>query len=553
MKTVNFENTPLMVDGLLYLGTGLGTVAALDPKSGSVVWLEETPEKLESNTSRLGSGSRGVAYWTDGRNGRIVTVRGRWLVALDAKTGKRSPGFGTAGAVDLAQGYDRAASSYSWRSIPVIVSDVIVIGGMPGGANSADVRGYDVRTGKQLWIFHVIPRQGEFGNNTWLNNSWESASAGGVWGLISADEELGYVYLPTESSSSRGGGDYYGAYRPGGGLFAESIVALDARTGQRVWHFQAVHHGLWDFDLGAAPNLVDITVDGRRIKALAQVSKQNFVYVLDRATGKPVWPIEERPVPNGDMPGEVYSPTQPFPTKPPAYDQQGVTIDDLIDFTPELRAEAIKIISQYRYGPLFTPPSLFDPNPGGTKGTVLMPGTISNVWNGAGFDPETGFLYVPAAHGPVVVQMVRRQGAAGAGSEYTNRQAPPPPGGTMLEGPIVGPWLEGPQGLPIFKPPYGRLVAIDLNKGEIVWTAANGDGPRDHPAINYLNLPPLASQDGQPRWSRRRSSSSARAGTVGASWRCPLGAAARNSAPTTRRPARSRGRWNSPAAQSAPR
>jgi quinoprotein glucose dehydrogenase len=301
------------------------------------------------------------------------------------------------------------------------------------------------------------------------------------------------VYLPTESSSSRGGGDYYGAHRPGGGLFAESIVALDARTGRRVWHFQAVHHGLWDFDFGAAPNLVDITVDGRRIKALAQVSKQNFVYVLDRETGKPVWPIEERPVPQGDMPGEKYSPTQPFPTKPPPYDQQGVTIDDLIDFTPELRAEAIKIISQYRYGPLFTPPSLLDDRPGGTKGTIHMPGTVSNVWNGAAFDPETGILYVPSAHCPVVVQMVGRKGSNTL-SEYINRPALTPAGGTFLEGSIVGPWLVGPQGLPIFKPPYGRLVAIDLNKGEILWTVANGDGPRDHPAINYLNLPPL----GQP-------------------------------------------------------
>ncbi len=494
VRTVNFENTPLMVDGLLYVGSGLGTVVALDPKSGKVVWHEETPEPLgkESQTSALGSGSRGVAYWTDGRNGRIVSIRGRILVALDAKTGRRLAGFGTGGAVDLAQGYDRPVPSYNWRSIPVIVRDVIVVGGLSAGAGPADVRGYDVRTGKQLWTFHVIPRPGEFGNDSWQRDSWKEASAAGVWGLLSADEELGYVYLPTESASSRGGGDYYGAHRPGDGLFAESIIALDARTGKRVWHFQAVHHGLWDFDLGAAPNLVDITVDGRRVKALAQVSKQNFVYVLDRVTGKPVWPIEERPVPKGDMPGEYYSPTQPFPTKPPAYDQQGVTIDDLIDFTPELRKEALEIIGQYRYGPLFTPPSLLNAS-GGTKGTIHMPGTVANVWNGAAFDPETGILYVPSVHCPVVVQMVKRDGSSTL-SEYTNRAAPTPAGGAFLEGSIVGPWLMGPQGLPLFKPPYGRLVAIDLNKGEILWTAANGDGPRDHPAINYLNLPPL----GQP-------------------------------------------------------
>jgi quinoprotein glucose dehydrogenase len=495
VRTVNFENTPLMVNGLLYVGTALGTVAALDPKSGQVVWLEEAIEPLNLNapSSSLGSGARGVTYWSDGKERRILAVRSRLLVALDAATGKRVQGFGNAGAVDLTQGYTRLASGYNWRSVPVIVRDVIVVGGLPNGGGSADVRGYDVRTGKPLWTFHVIPRPGEFGNDTWQNDSWELGSAAGVWGLLSGDEELGYVYLPTESSSSRGGGDYYGAHRPGDGLFAESIIALDARTGKRVWHFQAVHHGLWDFDFGAAPNLVDITVDGRRIKALAQVSKQNFVYVLDRETGKPVWPIEERPVPQGDMPGEKYSLTQPFPTKPPPYDQQGVMIDDLIDFTPELRAEAIKIISQYRYGPLFTPPSLLDERPGGTKGTIHMPGTVSNVWNGAAFDPETGILYVPSAHCPVVVQMIPRKGSNTV-SEFINRQAPTPVGGTFLEGSIVGPWLEGPQGLPIFKPPYGRLVAIDLNKGEILWTASNGDGPRDHPAINYLNLPPL----GQP-------------------------------------------------------
>lgn len=492
VKTVNFENTPIMVGGTLYIGTGLGTVAALDPKNGAVKWLEETPEGPRDGQTSLGSGGRGVAYWTDGRRPRIVSVRGKWLSALDADTGRRITSFGTAGRVDLTQGYGRPVSGYSWRSVPLIVRDVIVIAGLPGGSGPADIRGFDVRTGALLWTFHVIPRPGEFGNDSWENDSWAEASAAGAWGLLSADEELGYVYVPTESAASRAGGDYYGKYRPGAGLFAESILALDARTGRRVWHFQAVHHGLWDFDLGAAPNLVDITVDGRRIKALAQVSKQNFVYVLDRATGKPVWPIEERPVPKGDMPGEWYSPTQPIPTRPPAYDIQGVTIDDLIDFTPELRAEAIRIVNQYRFGPLFTPPSRFDPAKG-THGTIHNPGTVANVFNGAGFDPETGVLYVPSVHCPVVVEMVPRQ-ATPTTSEFINKPAPTPAGATFLEGSIVGPWLAGPHGLPIFKPPYGRLVAIDLNKGEIKWTVANGDGPRDHPAINHLNLPPL----GQP-------------------------------------------------------
>ena len=287
VRPANFENTPVMIGGLLYLGTALGTVAALDPATGKVVWLEELPpDAALTPTSALGAGARGVAHWSDGGAGRILSLRGRWLVALDAKTGKRIAQFGDGGQVDLATGYDRAARSYSWRSIPVVVRDVIVVGGLSGaGPASGDVRGFDVRTGKQLWTFHVIPRPGEFGNDSWLKDSWEQGTAAGVWGLMSADEELGYVYLPTESSASRGGGDYYGAHRPGDGLFAESLVCLDARTGKRVWHFQMVHHGLWDFDLGAAPNLVDITVDGRRIKAVAQVSKQNFVYVFDRACG----------------------------------------------------------------------------------------------------------------------------------------------------------------------------------------------------------------------------------------------------------------------------
>jgi quinoprotein glucose dehydrogenase len=494
VKPANFENTPVMIGGLLYVGTALGTVSALDPATGKVVWLEELPQDALTPTSALGTGARGVAHWGEGNSTRILSVRGRWLVALDARTGKRVAQFGDGGQVDLATGYDRAARNYSWRSIPVVVGDVIVVGGLSGaGPASGDVRGFDARTGKQLWTFHVIPRPGEFGNDSWEKDSWEQGTAAGVWGLMSADEELGYVYLPTESSASHGGGDYYGKHRPGNGLFAESLICLDAKTGKRVWHFQMVHHGLWDFDLGAAPNLVDITVDGRRIKAVAQVSKQNFVYVFDRVTGKPVWPIEERPVPKGDMPDEWYSPTQPVPTKPPAYDQQGATIDDLIDFTPELRQEAIQILNRYRYGSLFEPPSMADPRPGGKQGTARIPGTVANVWNGAGVDPETGILYVPSVHCPVVIEMVKPT-APNSPTEFTNKQGAPPPGAAFLEGPIVGPWLQGPQGLPLFKPPYGRLVAIDLNKGEILWTAANGDGPRDHPAINNLNLPPL----GQP-------------------------------------------------------
>jgi quinoprotein glucose dehydrogenase len=345
--------------------------------------------------------------------------------------------------------------------------------GVPG-----DVRGFDVRTGEQLWIFHTVPQAEEFGTETWLTPlnedrpSWDYSGAANMWSWPSADEELGYIYLPLTSPTN----DYYGGHRPGGNLFAESLVCLDAKTGRRIWHFQAVHHGLWDYDFPAAPNLVDITVDGRPIKAVAIVSKQAFTYVFDRVTGEPVWPIVEQPVPTGDVPGEWYAPTQPFPTKPEPFDLQGVSIDDLIDFTPELRQEAIEIVSHYVYGPLFTPPTLIDDRPGGTKGTVQMPGTSGGAnWAGAAVDPETGILYIPSHHSQVVVGLVEpehpRSDVALVRKEYR--------------------YAQGPKGLPLLKPPYGRIVAIDLNTGETLWTAANGDGPRDHPAIKHLDLPPL--------------------------------------------------------------
>ena len=482
------QNTPLMADGLLYVSTGLGTVAALDPTSGEVVWYDAA---LEGGQRRGGS-SRGVAYWKneDGNDARIIAVVGSSLVALNAKTGARYPDFGEGGEVDLIKGFDDPrVTSFGWRSAPLVVRDVVIIGSfmtdvvtavqpamkeMPPG----DVRGFDVRTGEQLWIFHVIPKPGEFGNDTWLTNtnedrpSWEYTGNTNMWAWPSGDEELGYVYLPLSTPT----GDYYGGQRPGNNLFAESIVCLDARTGERVWHFQVVHHGIWDYDFPAAPNLVDITVDGREIKAVAIVSKQGFAYVFDRVTGEPVWPIEERPVAAGNVPGEWYAPTQPFPTKPPAFARQGVTEDDLIDFTPELRAEAKEILSNYVYGPLFTPPTVVDDSPGGTQGTINMPGLVGGAdWSGAGVDPETGVLYVPAVQVPGVVGLVRSQ-------------HPRSDIDWVMQGLVIA---EGPQGLPLFKPPYGSLVAIDLNTSEILWSVPNGDGPRDHPAIRHLNLTKL--------------------------------------------------------------
>ncbi len=486
----NWENTPIMAGGLLYMSSGVGTVVALDPADGKVVWFDVPPHEEGKPPARAGS-TRGVAYWANGPGGndsRIFAMNGSNLVALNAKTGKRYPDWGTGGQIDLSKvGYDRAGvTGYRFSSSPVIVKDVIVVGGVPAPATDYlservkamkeappdDVRGFDAKTGKHLWTFHVVPQAGEFGNDTWLNDSWKYSGNSGTWSLISADEELGYVYLPFEEAT----GDYYGGTRPGNNLFAESLMCLDARTGKRVWHFQALHHGIWDYDFPAAPVLADITVNGRKVKAVAQISKQAYVYVFDRVTGQPIWPIEERPVPAGEVPGEWYSPTQPVPTKPPAFDQQGVSEKDLLDYTPELKAESLRIVNQYNYGPLYTPPEVYG-TPKGKMGTIYAPGTNGGGnWGGAGFDPETGILYVPAAHMPDIIGLVKSEHPE-SNMPWVKRAAP-----KML----------GPQGLPDpFKPPYSRLVAIDLNKGDILWSVANGDGLRNHPAFKGLNLPAI--------------------------------------------------------------
>ena len=492
--SVAAQNTPLMADGRLYISTGLGTVAALDASSGEVLWHDTPPDRAGEPFERVRQ-TRGVAYWNDpqSEDARVIAVVGSYLVALNARTGARYQGFGHGGEVDLTQGYDdRTVETFSWGSPPIVVNDVVVIGSamtdvtnptmpamkeMPPG----DVRGFDVRSGEQLWSFHTVPREGEPGNETWLTAlsqdraSWEYTGNTNMWAWASADEELGYVYVPLSTPTN----DYYGGYRPGDNLFAEAIVCLDARTGQRVWHFQAVHHGIWDYDFPAAPNVVDIEVDGRVIEAVAVVSKQAFTYVFDRATGEPVWPIEERPVPPGNVPGEWYAPTQPFPTKPPPFDQQGTSVDDLIDLTPELRREALDIFTSHVTGPLFTPPTLIDDEPDGTQGTLQMPGVVGGAdWGGAAVDPELGILYVPSVHSESVIGIVP--------SEHPRSDM------NLVVHSLTA--VEGPQELPLFKPPFGRLVAIDLNRGEILWSVANGDGPRGHPALRDLDLPML----GQP-------------------------------------------------------
>ncbi len=483
---VGSQTTPLMAGGLLYFSTGLGSIAALEPTTGEVVW-----NTGPSDDERVRQ-TRGVAYWTDGESQRVVATLGPKLVSLDARTGERDAEFGEAGEVDLRLGLIRPFPAFYWNAAPIIVRDVIIIGSfvqdittnqLPATkeAPRGDVRGFDVRTGDQLWTFHTIPLENEFGVETWGADpvddraSWEYSGNTNMWAHPTGDEELGIVYLPLSTPSN----DYYGGHRPGDNLFAETLVAVEAETGERLWHFQAVHHGVWDYDFASSAVLMDITVDGREIKAVAQPSKQAFVYVFDRVTGEPVWPIEERPVPASDVPGEQLSPTQPFPTKPPAFELQGVTIDDLIDFTPELRAEAIEMLDQYVWGPMFTAPILLDPRPGAKKGTIFSPGTAGGAsWSGAGVDPETGILYIPSAYSQNVVTLTR--------SEH-------PRADVRLVREKYNP-LQGPQGLPLFKPPYGRLTAIDLTKGDIAWQVPNGEGPRDHPAIRDLDLPPL----GQP-------------------------------------------------------
>jgi glucose dehydrogenase len=470
----NFRASPLMVDGVLYSPNGVGLIEAFHPGTGRTVWVQEP---FAANELR-GDSTRGVAYWTDGKDSRVLSQRGEYLYALNAKTGKGYPEFGDRGRVDLKTGLGPLMTDYRWTGAPLVIRDVVLIGASmtdsPGNKEQprGDVRAFDVRTGKLRWQFHVIPQAGEFGVDTWEGDSWKYSGQAPVWSMFSADEELGYVYMPITSPT----GDMYGGHRHGNNLFGQSLVCVKADSGERVWHFQLTHHDLWDYDPPAAPILADIVVDGRPIKAVVQVTKQAWAYVFDRVTGQPVWPIEEREVPESSTPGEKISPTQPFPTKPPPFDRQGATIDNLIDFTPELRAEALEITKRYRVGPIFTPPSMLERGANGWQGTIQLPGSVGGAdWQGAAFDPETKLLFVPSITTPFVADLFEGDQAK-TNFRYTR--------GTRR-------WIGGPRGLPLFKPPYGRVTAIDLNRGDHRWMVANGDGPRNHPAIRHLNLPPL--------------------------------------------------------------
>ena len=468
-----YQDTPLMVNGVLYTVTSLGQVAALDPGTGTPRWSFDPESWKAGRPTNLGFVHRGLAYWTDGSRERLFMGTGdAHLLAIDAKTGRLDPGFGEGGRIDLVDGLKHVSrtTNYAVTSAPVICRNVLVVGAsisdgpMRKEAPKGDISGFDAVTGKRLWTFHSIPRPGEFGHDTWEDGSWEYTGNTNVWTYMSADEELGYVYLPFGTPTN----DFYGGHRPGQNLFAESLVVLDARTGKRVWHFQGVHHGVWDYDFPAAPTLADITVNGKPIRAAIQVSKQGFAYVFDRRTGVPVWPIEERKVPPSSVPGERLSSTQPFPTKPPPFEPQGFGEDDLIDYTPELRAHALEILKRFDHGPLFTPPSL--------RGAIQMPGWAGGAnFGGAAFDPETGMLYVPSYRSPIVVQLVTPDSEK---SNFRYRR------GGVQSLPTI-------DGLPIWKGPYSRVTAYDLNTGTIAWMTPTGDGPRNHPLIEHLKLPPM--------------------------------------------------------------
>jgi glucose dehydrogenase len=460
-----YQGTPIMVNGVLYTSTSLSQVAAIDAVTGVTRWVFDPGAWKLGMPTNNGWLHRGVAYWRDGADERIIMLTGHaFMIALDAATGRPIESFGDKGTVDLSQDLGRpvlARWHYGHTSPPVIVRDVIVVGSsvlnfpataaMPPG----DIRGFDVRTGKKLWTFRAVPGPGEVGHETWEGESWKTVGNTNVWTPMSADEELGYVYLPFSPAAN----DYYGGRRHGDNLFSDSLVCLDARTGRRIWHYQITRHDIWDYDLPAAPNLIDVAMNGRRVKAVAQVTKQGFVFVFDRVTGAPLWPIENRPVPQSSVPGEKTTETQPSPTRPAPVDIQGVRAEDLIDLTPELHQQALEIVARYEHGPLYTPPS--------ERGTILMPGVAGGPsWSGAAWDPETGLYYVTTVRLPFAVKL--RQPRGDISDRYVG----------SFE------YVAGPRGLPLFKPPWGSLVAIDMSSGEHRWRAPVGSGR--HPALGDL-------------------------------------------------------------------
>ncbi len=540
------EGTPLMVKGVVYATAGTRrSVIALDAKSGELLWVYAFKESARGAAAPRQLSGRGLSYWTDGKgDDRVLYVTpGYRLIALNAKTGQPFPSFGNDGILDLKVGavygtgqqIDLETGEIGLHSTPTVVKDTVIVGsafkeGMTVTTHNNTkglARGFDVRTGRVLWTFHTIPRPGEFGNDTWIDDSWAINGNTGVWTQITVDEELGLVYLPVESPTS----DYYGGKRPGANLFGESLVCVDLKTGQRKWHYQVVHHPIWDHDMSSAPILLDVTIDGKPRKVVAVPSKQSYLYVFDRVTGEPIWPMVETAVPKGDVPGEWYSPTQPIPTKPAAYGRPGLKIpDEIIDFTPELRAQAMERLKRYKWGgdypysgTLYNPPIVGNVN--GLLGAINLGNASGGTnWPGAGADPETGIVYAQASMSNIAAESVappppgfsdipyqagvvgtpfRLREAAGTGTyaDAPRRPEPPPTpppaaaapgapgGGGGGFGLGFGLNLEG---LSVVKPPYGVLSAIRLDRGELMWQVPHGDTPdvvRNHAKLKGLEIP----------------------------------------------------------------
>ena len=477
--TKNLRSTPLLIDGVLYAQNIFGLVEAFDPATGETIWTQEPYQ--QTLLEAAGISSRGIAHWQRGIDQRLMTVRGSYLYALNPQTGETFPDFGREepGRVNLAYSAENA-NNFALTTSPLVIGNTAVIGGFLNGAGDGgnrkeaapeNIRGFDVRTGELRWEFNVVPRPGEFGYDTWGDGSAEWSGDIGSWCCLSADNELGIVYVPLGAPTSA----YYGGHRPGDNLFANSLLALDAETGERVWHFQMIHHDLWEYDNSSPPILGDITVNDRTIKAVMQANKNGFVYVFDRTNGEPVWPIIETPVPQSIVEGEATSATQPIPTKPPAFDRQGIALDDLIDFTPALRNQALELVDKFTLGPLYTPPSPWIE--GGNQGTLTLPNTWgAGNWNTGAFDPETGMYFA------VSYTKTDNLGIAPTTSDSATMTH------TIAQGSPNAPAI---QGIPLVKPPYGRVTALNMNTGELEWSVANGDGPRDHPLLRDLDLPPL--------------------------------------------------------------
>jgi len=491
-----FQVTPLAIGDTLFLSTPFNRVVALDAATGRELWAYD-PHAYDAGQPSNGTGfvHRGVATWSDGKQRRIL-IASRWrLIAIDAATGKPIPTFGANGEVDLTANilWSVEHKHYTNTSPPVVYGDLVIVGNGVGDRlvykrdPPGDIQAFDVRTGKRVWRFNPIPQPGEYGNETWEDSSWARMGHTNVWAPFTVDVKRGLVYLPFGTPSN----DWYGGERLGDNLFAESIVCLDAKTGRRVWHYQITHHGLWDYDMPSPPVLATIHKDGRALDVVAMVTKQGWVFVFDRVTGQPVWPIVERPAAASDVPGERAAPTQPVPTKPPAFAKQGFTEEDVIDFTPELKRLALEEVRKYRMGPLYTPPTL--------QGTIVMPGAIGGGgWGGGAFDPETGVLYVKATNNPALFKLFPVE----APSDTLQARFMVALGrslGVRPRSPGTDSAARAPE-LPVHKPPYGTLTAIDLNRGEQLWQVTLGDEPsiRNHPMLRGVALPPLLGVRGAP-------------------------------------------------------